>query len=118
MSGIEIRTADIPVCDFCGSREPAWEYSAEDFVEGAETPLPQVSVGAWLACDPCASCIQRNDWDGLAELGLLNSSASVLVALVGKKEAMAMMHEFHAKFRSHRDRKVVRYEKRADAVTE
>jgi hypothetical protein len=106
---IEFKMADVPVCDFCGSPSPQWEYSALDFVDGAETPLPQKSIGGWLACDRCAQCIQQNDWHGLAERGLLNPAAKLLITAAGRDQARSMIQEFHSKFRRYRNRKVISF---------
>jgi hypothetical protein len=110
MNEIEFKTSDVPVCDFCASENPQWEYSAIDFVDGADTPIPQRSVGGWLACDPCANCIQQNDWRGLAERGLLNPAAAILLSVTTHEEALSQIEGFHSKFRSHRNRKVTRFE--------
>lgn len=114
MSEIEVKLSDVPVCDFCASTEPAWEYDAGDFINMSPAPAPaQKSLGGWLACDSCAGCIEKSDWRGLAARGVLNPSAKMLIAMVGRDEAINMMMKFHVKFRSHRKGNVVRYERGA-----
>jgi hypothetical protein len=111
MPEIEFKMAEVPCCDFCGSREPAWDYSASDFVidDGGKPLPPARSEGAWLACDACAACIEKSDWAGLAERGLLNPLAAVVVEMAGRKEALRMTRGFHDQFRNHRNRTVTRY---------
>jgi hypothetical protein len=109
MAEIECKISDVPVCDFCSSKEPAWEYSAEDFLDGEDTGVVQKSVGGWLACDACANRIEKKDWRGLAERGMDTPAAQLLEMVAGREEAIAEMMRFQAKFRDHRNRKVTRY---------
>lgn len=49
-------------CDFCFVDGTEWVIPARSF----ETPVPgSGSEGDWAACDDCATCILRNDWNGL-----------------------------------------------------
>jgi len=54
----------IPRCDFCQADEVVWSLPARDF---RYPGLPDGSVGAWVACDPCGQLIKRNAWSDLSQ---------------------------------------------------
>jgi len=59
------------VCDFCGAPNPTWDYPAADFdfttplVDGGK--VVQRSTGSWGACEACSACIERDDYEALAQ---------------------------------------------------
>ena len=84
-------------CDFGGSwcSKPTRVYPATSFtfrspVDGAD----HTSVGAWFACDACATLIEAGDWEGLH-----NAS---LAAVIRSLEAIVPLPEaWHRKLAEH-----------------
>jgi hypothetical protein len=65
---IAVLDTDVPAghirakCDFCFADDPEYVLPAYTF----EIPgQPNGSDGDWAACQGCADCIERNDWNGL-----------------------------------------------------
>ncbi len=69
---VEIKNST-PVCDFCNSTDPRWEYPCKDFNSMTTVDVEKNRAkdwtmnGAWLACDLCHELIEANNYEGLAE---------------------------------------------------
>lgn len=48
------------VCDFCGDRNPRWDYGCADFQTERDG-----SWGGWMACGPCAALVEARDREAL-----------------------------------------------------
>ena len=106
----------IEVCDFCRAT-PVWEYPCADFVTAVMgvskdgtikvADPPEVSVGAWVACDPCHDFIEAGDWDGLAEHTLKAEWMDPKLRKpfpneLARQRTKAAVMEFHQAFSAHR----------------
>lgn len=49
-------------CDFCYADYPEYRLPVRTFGRGAS-----VSVGDWAACDGCARCIEKDEWNRLMD---------------------------------------------------
>lgn len=98
------------VCDFCSSEKVRWAYPAEDFLVGAIAAVdpdtgkaievqPMGSKGPWAACDPCAECIERVDYDALKQRGF---DAIPVDEVIDVELARTMLAGMHGGFRDHR----------------
>lgn len=51
-----------PLCDFCATPHPRWAFPADDCqLVVLPDGRPQMSEGAWAACDECREAIRAND---------------------------------------------------------
>ena len=98
----EVRMSDKPVCDFCSSGDPRWEYPASDFPVDDHAPRV-ASVGAWLACAECAALIEQEQWPALAKRGLQTPTARMLKrAGVNSDNVLKAVARIHQTFRHNR----------------
>jgi len=58
---------EIPYCDFCGSDEPRWRYSVEDYTALVTNTHVITNDGDWAACNACYELIEANDRANLAK---------------------------------------------------
>jgi hypothetical protein len=61
-------TPDTPLCDFCGSDQPLWEYRMDPTLPDIViTKVGRFKDGSpcWWACDLCSSMIETDDKMGL-----------------------------------------------------
>lgn len=79
-----------PVCDFCNSTEPVWNYPADDFPMAEFGGVLLASRGNWLACGPCSDLIEAAD-----SIGLTQRSARLYVERneLGSANAIAIIAE-------------------------
>ena len=78
------------VCDFCSSPDVLWSYPAVDFqVEGTRL---LASEGGWAACHDCATLIEADDRDGLAQRALSTAPAFM------RERCLPFMTALHAQF--------------------
>ena len=94
-----MRLYDHDVCDFCGDDCPTWTFPAETHLDGA---LHARSIVNWLACDECARCIQRDEWDKLARRSLASPMVRRLIERMGDDFAIAIAARLHGDFVRHR----------------
>jgi hypothetical protein len=98
------------VCDFCSSEKVRWAYPAEDFLIGAIAAVdpdtgkaievqPMGSKGPWAACDACAECIERGDYEALRQRGF---DAIPVDEVVDMELAKTMLTNMHLGFKQNR----------------
>ena len=90
-----------PICDFCSDHNPVRVYAAADFTFQKESALPQVSEGAWSACQACAEMIDAENWPALTERAL----AALYKKFPSRHERFLLrvvVEQLHDNFRRHR----------------
>lgn len=87
------------VCDFCWNPSPVTAYQCPDFMWAKQSPLPQVSEGAWAACAACADLIDREDWHSLTHRAFDSFLRRHEVPFMDQPALFATMQELHRLFR-------------------
>ena len=57
-----------PICDFCSTSNPSWEYGCETFV--TKDMGGYRFVEEWLACDVCHEFIEDDDYNSLLKFSM------------------------------------------------
>lgn len=86
-------------CDFCNALNPTKRYSCESFsftIAVGNRSVTQDTTGDWMACETCASMVDKADWEALAERALLSYSPEEREIFRG------FVHEFQRQFQIHR----------------
>ncbi len=93
-----------PICDFCSSLSPRWDYGCADFIYGfvlsSSGVKEYINRGGWLACEECATRIDHQDWEQLFVRALpvtQNRSAATPIYI-----ALNLVRDAQAGFRTHR----------------
>jgi hypothetical protein len=87
------------VCDFCMAPNPPVIYKAKSFA------MPQLgwsSLGNWGACTTCASLIDSNQWEQLAQRSIDAEGASIPPEQLAPLKLYLL--ELHQKFNANRIR--------------
>lgn len=82
------------ICDFCGDRNPAWDYDCADFVID---DLKFASTGGWAACEECSSAIEAGAWNLVVDRATFGMEPNYVTAAY--RHGLPRMH---AGFRQHR----------------
>jgi hypothetical protein len=103
---IEVRVADVEVCDFCSSPQIHTYLPCDDCLVD-QVPPKQVSTGSWAACRECADLVAKDDWAELAARAVGIFLAKYKVRLGGASEReflVARVRAMHQVFIDHRQR--------------
>lgn len=86
------------ICDFCSSQEhPFRHFDAED----VEVDPGNVSEGGWMACKPCETLIEANDFVGL-RTRIIEKFFEKFKTMMTKEEVAFSVDLIMEKFRSAR----------------
>lgn len=85
-----------PICDFCGSPGPKWEFPASRF----KLPVG-FSEGSWAACEECRTMIETEDREGLAQRALA-LQCSTEKNLKTRNALEVRLRDVHDRFFRHR----------------
>lgn len=88
-----VPTPENPLCDFCGSSNPKWQYEAQDFEQWRVGRIAGMSIGFWAACDTCKEMIEAGERESLAERSTVALIAKAKVEFVFTR---AQMEKFSA----------------------
>jgi hypothetical protein len=88
-------------CDFCSSLDVVKSYACESFTafeisNRQKGKLVATSNGKWAACDACATLIDNDHWDDLAQRSLETSG---LANDLHKKKLLGFLKELHRQFK-------------------
>lgn len=70
------------LCDFCGAKDVAWIYTADDFVATISVvdndndtigEFHNIMTSPWAACDACSDDIEHDQWTEMAVRALPNA---------------------------------------------
>ena len=96
-----------PVCDFCSSPHPRWNYPAASFDAESDEGTLGRSTGDWVACEDCHVLIEADNRIGLAEraIAIPSIQQNMVNGGTGREQALTWALGMHQQFFDNRSGK-------------